>query len=202
MTESGRDFRVTVTVRNGRLMRAIEAAGFETLGAFAKAARIDPGQLSAYVTLRASPYNKNDTLSPRAERMALYLNRTVEELFPPAFLKRCLERNSVTLDMDAPGVVSMLAEPQSPEALLITDQALSQLDTSLAALPPRHQKVLRMRFGLDGGRVHTLDEVGAVVGATRERIRQIEINGIRRLAHRDRANGHKLRRAAQDLLRA
>ena len=48
-------------------------------------------------------------------------------------------------------------------------------------LPEREQKVIRMRYGLDDGYNHTLEEVGYVFKVTRERIRQIEAKAIRRL---------------------
>lgn len=59
----------------------------------------------------------------------------------------------------------------------------------LATLPKREQEVLRMRFGLDDGYSLTLEEIGLFYNVTRERIRQIEAKGLRRLRHPRRANG-------------
>jgi len=56
-----------------------------------------------------------------------------------------------------------------------------QIAQVLATLPAREQKVIRMRFGLDDGYTHTLEEVGYVFKVTRERIRQIESKALRRL---------------------
>jgi RNA polymerase primary sigma factor len=56
----------------------------------------------------------------------------------------------------------------------------------LALLTPREQKILRMRFGLEDGRSHTLEEVGQEFGVTRERIRQIEAKALAKLRkHRE-----------------
>ena len=48
-------------------------------------------------------------------------------------------------------------------------------------LQPREQKILRMRFGLDDGITHTLEEVGNEFGVTRERIRQIEFKALEKI---------------------
>ncbi len=66
---------------------------------------------------------------------------------------------------------------------LLNEQIVSVLNT----LPAREQKVIRMRFGLDDGYSHTLEEVGYVFKVTRERIRQIEAKALRRLRHPTRA---------------
>jgi len=66
---------------------------------------------------------------------------------------------------------------------LLSDQIKSALNT----LPAREQKVLKMRFGLEDGYTHTLEEVGYVFQVTRERIRQIEAKALRRLRHPDRS---------------
>lgn len=57
----------------------------------------------------------------------------------------------------------------------------------LGSLPPREAKVLRLRFGIEMYTDHTLDEIGKQFDVTRERIRQIEAKGLRRLRHPSRA---------------
>ena len=57
------------------------------------------------------------------------------------------------------------------------------IEEVLRALSDREAKVLKMRFGLSGGRAMTLEEVGKEFGVTRERIRQIESKALRKLKH-------------------
>ncbi|OHA72526.1 MAG: hypothetical protein A3E08_02420 [Candidatus Wildermuthbacteria bacterium RIFCSPHIGHO2_12_FULL_49_13] len=56
-----------------------------------------------------------------------------------------------------------------------------QVQQALAALSPREQMVLKLRFGLEDDREHTLEEIGKKLGVTRERIRQIEAKALRTL---------------------
>ena len=57
----------------------------------------------------------------------------------------------------------------------------------LKTLTPREEKVIKMRFGLDDGSEHTLEEVGQSFAVTRERIRQIEAKALRKLRHPSRS---------------
>jgi len=70
---------------------------------------------------------------------------------------------------------------ESPMAATAQSILAEQIQQVLATLPAREQKVIRMRFGLDDGYTHTLEEVGYVFKVTRERIRQIEAKALRRL---------------------
>ncbi len=70
--------------------------------------------------------------------------------------------------------------PQPSEAVEV-DFRHRDLEDRLRELPPRDAKVVRMRFGLDGQKPMTLDEVGEVYGITRERVRQLETRSLKRL---------------------
>ena len=72
-------------------------------------------------------------------------------------------------------------EFESPQNITTFKILQKQIGSILGNLPQREQKVIRMRFGLDDGYSHTLEEVGYIFKVTRERIRQIEAKAIRRL---------------------
>ncbi len=75
----------------------------------------------------------------------------------------------------------------SPEDNAINQLLRGHVNEFLAELSPREQKILRMRFGLEDGRTHTLEEVGQEFGVTRERIRQIEAKALQKLRKHDRS---------------
>ncbi len=74
-------------------------------------------------------------------------------------------------------------ETASPANTAAFSLLAEQINNVLNTLPAREQRVIRMRFGLDDGYSHTLEEVGYVFKVTRERIRQIEAKALRRLRH-------------------
>ena len=82
------------------------------------------------------------------------------------------------------------------DALAPDDAALKtitneDIDSVLKTLTPREESVIRLRFGLEDGRCHTLEEVGTEFNVTRERIRQIEAKALRKLRHPVRSNKFK-----------
>lgn len=66
------------------------------------------------------------------------------------------------------------------------DRFLSdEIEQALTTLPPRDARVLKLYFGLNGGREHTLEEIGGMLGVTRERVRQLRDRALKRLREGD-----------------
>jgi len=75
----------------------------------------------------------------------------------------------------------------SPAEAVINRNLKEQTDALLKTLTPREERVIKMRFGLQDGNEHTLEEVGQMFAVTRERIRQIEAKALRKLRHPSRS---------------
>lgn len=75
----------------------------------------------------------------------------------------------------------------SPEKEVLRIDLRDRLQEILNSLPPREKRVLTLRYGLGDDRDRTLEEVGAEIGVTRERVRQLENQGLRRMRHPDMA---------------
>ena len=71
----------------------------------------------------------------------------------------------------------------SPEDAALQAALVQEVEKVLAPLQDRERTILRLRFGLDGGDARTLDDIGAHLSLTRERIRQIEAKAISKLRH-------------------
>jgi RNA polymerase primary sigma factor len=79
----------------------------------------------------------------------------------------------------------------SPSEAVINLNLREQTAEVLKTLSPREEKIIKMRFGLQDGSEHTLEEVGQHFAVTRERIRQIEAKALRKLRHPSRS--HRLK---------
>ena len=131
------------------------------------------------------------------ERLKQELGRdpTSEELskatdLTPVLIESLQTLNAAEIRLDAPigdsedsqlverFILEEAAEPeQEVESRLLTETVEGALDT----LEARDAKVLRLYFGLEGEREHTLEEIGNILGVTRERIRQLRDRALRRL---------------------
>ena len=81
----------------------------------------------------------------------------------------------------------------APDEAALKTITNEDIDGVLRTLTPREESVIRLRFGLQDGRCHTLEEVGSEFNVTRERIRQIEAKALRKLRHPVRSNKFKER---------
>jgi len=72
---------------------------------------------------------------------------------------------------------------KTPEDELLEHDVLSHVHRMMQTMDTREATVLKMRFGLEDGEPHTLKEIGEKLGLTRERVRQIETEALRKLAH-------------------
>jgi RNA polymerase primary sigma factor len=84
-----------------------------------------------------------------------------------------------------------LAEQEGTDAHTMASSQSADIEAALDSLPPRDAKVLRLYFGLDDGQPRTLEEIGRMMGVTRERIRQLRDRALVRL--REGETGDKLR---------
>jgi len=87
----------------------------------------------------------------------------------------------------------------SPSEAVINLNLREQTAEVLKTLSPREEKIVKMRFGLQDGSEHTLEEVGQHFAVTRERIRQIEAKALRKLRHPSRS--HRLRAFLEAMVR-
>jgi RNA polymerase primary sigma factor len=78
------------------------------------------------------------------------------------------------------------SDGETPEDQVSKSLLREDLERVLDSLGPRERDVLRLRYGLDDGRMKTLEEIGQIFNVTRERIRQIEAKALRKLRHPNR----------------
>jgi RNA polymerase primary sigma factor len=120
---------------------------------------------------------------------------------PEAKVRKVLKVMRVPVSLETPigeegdAHLSDLIEDRSsvsPAECVIGVSVKEHTHRVLRTLSPREEKILRLRFGMEDGSEHTLEEVGRSFNITRERIRQIEAKALRKLRHPSRALGLRL----------
>lgn len=180
------DFRVTIVVRNKRLMSAIERAGFKSAKAFSVACGVSYHSTIQYLNLTLAPLDKTGNWRPAVDKMAAKLLTPPEELFPPNFIKSAFAKNRVTRDVTETELAAIAANhvtDETPEQTMLVNEEIEKLMGAVGTLNEREQRVVSKRFGLNGCEPQTLEQVSALEGVCRERIRAIELKALRKLRH-------------------
>ena len=105
-----------------------------------------------------------------------------------------LSLNAADIRLDAPlgadgdrSLIERFSVEEMPntEEMVLNQFRSQELARALSTLPARDAKILRLYFGLEAGREHTLDEIGKMLGVTRERVRQLRDRALKRLREGD-----------------
>lgn len=178
------DYRVRISVRNARLLSAIEQAGHRPGAQFAAAVGISyGGSLLPYLNLTRSPLTPDGLLRECAWALCDFLNASPSDLWSDAQLQP-LEKNHSSIDLDADSVQTLACGPASTDPIRLASHAQASriIQDALDSLTPREANVIREHFFADS----TLDEIAERMEITRERVRQIEVKALRKLRHQSR----------------
>jgi RNA polymerase primary sigma factor len=132
---------------------------------------------------------------PTSEEIAKAMEIEVEKVEHIMKIKQDISSLDASIkDDEEESVLSDFIEDEdtiSPEESATGQLMKEQIKTLLGALTEREQKILKLRFGLEDGKYHTLEEVGQEFSVTRERIRQIEAKALAKLRkHKDSKKLH------------
>ncbi len=131
---------------------------------------------------------------PTIEELAKAMEETPEKIKYVFKIKQDIQSLDATIgkndDDDSSELGSFIEDDgaASPEDVANDHLLSEQVMDVVNALSDREQKIIKLRFGLDGGRPHTLEEVGAEFAVTRERIRQIEAKALAKLRKNKETN--------------
>ena len=120
---------------------------------------------------------------PAAEEIAALIDKPVGEVRRMLKLSERVDSIDAVREVGDRSRLEMVADENSPDPAVQVQRSdlFVKLDALMNELSDKHQQVLVRRFGLRGYPRCTLEEVGAEIGLTRERVRQIQVEGLTRL---------------------
>lgn len=148
------------------------------------------------IYLRAARYlaQKLDH-EPTAEEVAVLLDKPIEDVRAMMGLNERVASVDAPLDIDPDrSLLDAIADERTldPEKILQDEDLHGQIAAWLSELNEKQREVVERRFGLNGRDISTLEQVGADIGVTRERVRQIQVEALRRLRRMLEKGGYSM----------
>jgi hypothetical protein len=165
------DYSVKVTVRNGRILKAMRDAGYSSMAEFCRKTGYSYQVLSRLVSMTQTAYRANGEWRDAVLHLSSVLNCDPEDLFTGRQAAG-LATNSVEVDMGEEQVAALVSNVATPEAL----EAGATVERLLTFLNDRERSVVAAR--MEGA---TYRDVGCDMGFSAERVRQIEANAHRKM---------------------
>ena len=165
------DFNIKVSVRNGRLLKAIRAR-YDSVADLSRKLVRGKSQLQSLVTMKAKPFNDKGW-TDLALDVAAMVGEEPEELWPEHIRELQLLKSTSEMEVGLDSVKRIIQDG-STEKTLTQFSAISDLSSGLS---PRERRCISLRFALH----QSLEETAKVMGVTRERARQIECKALRKM---------------------
>ena len=166
-----KDFNLKVTVRNGRLLKAIRKR-YESVADLARKMGQHPSSVNSLVTMKLKPINEKGW-TEMALNVAAMVGKEPEDLWPKNMREIKLKKATAEVSMDLDSVKQIMADGSSEKSL----SQISAIKKLSADLSPREERILQLRWIED----HTLEECGKIFGVSKERIRHIESKAFRKM---------------------
>ena len=166
------DYAVKITVRNGRLLKLMQDAGYPGASSLSRASGFGLHVINGYLSMKRSPRAANGEWKQAIYDLAAFLRCDPEDMFNPRQETLAISKNTQEVYLDEPELMTLTAGGDMQHATF----AKITVERMLSTLPERTRDVvLRIAQG------DTLETIGNDLGIGKERVRQIEVGAIRKL---------------------
>jgi hypothetical protein len=193
------DYRVTVTVKNARILQAMEKAGFDSVAGLAKELGVHVRILYPLLSMQISPMTRGSGRKsksaplkwrPVVEKLSIALSVPIEQLFSPTQLNPTGAPTRKSIDVSEKDLNAYIVSASVAAPMLGCDLETTDLLTKVIAqakLTPKEHDVIKRRFFYN----ETLEEIGADYSVCRARVQEIEKNALRKLKSPNGINLYK-----------
>jgi RNA polymerase sigma factor (sigma-70 family) len=191
-----KEYLLQIKVKNNLVYSAIKAKGYNSIPKFAKDNDIEYSWICRILSMTQTIFDKKGNYTRRTLKLCDVLGVAVDDLFTEnqKYSRDKIQKNIELGEKEVEAYCAMLENANLNQLSMEERLDIEQLETihnkNLETLTPREQKVINLRFGLNGNKEHSLGEAGEIFGINRERIRQIEAKALRKLRHPSRSENY------------
>lgn len=181
-----KEYRLEVKVRNNLILTLMEQRGIATLKDLADRSAVTYTVLCHLVSLKLPARKLNGEWRASVISLSDFFSCLPEDLFSQEQQYNALEVNRASAELgysEIKQLTSASVLEQRPDLLAEARDVKRVINQTLLSLSEREQRVVALRFGLNGQGEHTLEEIAEMFSITRERIRLIEARALRKLKH-------------------
>ncbi len=177
-----KNLRVIVSLKNNILAKKREELGFNQ-AQMAEFCKVSQQQYGNVENLKEYPWNKlKDTWTTVALKISKAIYMLPEDIWPDIFSK--ITKRKTFAEVDAYSMFSQLRNDNgTPQSFLDSKELRKDVKKMVNTLTPREQKVIELRFGLNGGEPKRHHEIASFFGVSNNRISQMEKKAFRKLRH-------------------
>ena len=178
-----KDYRVKITIRNERILSAIENMGFPSVAKFCEENILDYTRTSEVIRGSLKPINEKGKLNSLVENLLDILDLEVKDAFTERQL-RGFKTTSYEVKLKEDELKQLVNPVKNQELKYIENEVQEKISEVLSIrLTPREEKIVRMRFGIGMQTDHTLEEISQQWNISKARAGQILNKAIRKLRH-------------------
>ena len=178
-----KDYRIKITIRNDRLLSAIEDQGFPSVAQFCAANCLDYQRITEIIRGKLKPLNQKGEPIPLVRNLLDTLDIRLEDAFTGKQLQG-FHKTSYQMRVVEQDLKKLLNPSQNQEQKMIEQDVKMKLVESFSErLTPREEKIIRLKYGFDKGHEHTDREIGKILGISGSRASQIRVRAERKLKH-------------------
>lgn len=178
-----KDYRIKITIRNDRLLTAIEDKGFVSVRQFCDKHVLDYQRTTEVIRGKLKPLDSKGRVIKIVEELLDILEISLQDAFTERQLQG-FHKTSYQLHVHEKDLKKIINPAKNQEQKVIENDVklkLSEIFTKI--LTPREEQVIRLAFGFDHGYEHTVDQIGQILGVTGSRVGQIRAKAERKLRH-------------------
>mgnify|MGYP003645600871 FL=1 len=176
-----KDYRLKVTIRNDRLLTAMENMGFESMAQFTQTHGLSYQRTGEIFNGKLKPLNNQGELTSTAKEILSILNLETDEAFTERQLKGFV-KTSFEKRVTEKALLKIADPVKNHEFLLMEKDVNKILSEMLSKLPPRYEKVVRMINGLGGHEVCSYKKIASELNIGSGRVSQMYLKALQKLS--------------------